>query len=411
MVSPEGPARGWQWFGWSVGLAVLVQLALFAYATAPGLAGTGDSGFYLHAANTLRTTGHLLNPDGSAYRYWPPLYPVLLALGGSMGAARLLHGLCLLLSLLSWSWLGRRILPPAVASVLPWALALSTPWLVVSKFVWGETVFLALAAAYVAALFQWLRKPQGQWWALVTGLGFLLPLHRTPGFFLLAGIGLGLLFEYRKLQPKMRFWLLAHFVISLLGGIAWHFYALLVAAPSVYKLNRGWFQFFDSAADYGFVLSRWLLPVRAAWRPEWPVVWAIAMVAILGWLWPRPLSRAAAPQLESPADTEYAAATVWARALPRTVWICLVFFVLMLLISTTFTRSASGLYDSERYASVLFGPVVLLVLHRVGRAWNSGMLPRWLLLGGLALWLAFAAGRAGSNAISLHKLPVLAWPR
>ena len=70
---------------------MLVQLALFAWATAPGLAGTADSGFYLHAAGTLRTAGRLLHPDGTAYRYWPPLYPVLVALGGSLGALRLLH--------------------------------------------------------------------------------------------------------------------------------------------------------------------------------------------------------------------------------------------------------------------------------------------------------------------------------
>ena len=44
--------------GWVVGVGVLVQLALFAYATAPGLAGTSDSRLYLHAAHTLRATGH-----------------------------------------------------------------------------------------------------------------------------------------------------------------------------------------------------------------------------------------------------------------------------------------------------------------------------------------------------------------
>ena len=89
---PEGEQR---WFGWSVGLAVLAQLALFAWATAPGLAGTSDSGFYLHAAGTLRTACRLLHPDGTAYRYWPPLYPALVALAGSLAVVRVLHGVCL----------------------------------------------------------------------------------------------------------------------------------------------------------------------------------------------------------------------------------------------------------------------------------------------------------------------------
>ncbi len=404
-----GPERAPWWLAWSAGLALLVQLALFCAATGPGLAGTSDSVFYLHAAGTLRTAGRLLNPDGSAYRYWPPLYPALLALGG-MGAVRLLHGLCLALSLAAWSWLGRRLLPWAVAAVLPWALALSTPWLVVSKFVWGETVFLALFAGYAAALFWWLHTRRGPWWALATGLGFLLPLQRTAGFFLLAGVGLGLLLEWQKVLPRQRKQLFGHFGVSIVGGIVWHFYALLLAAPSVYRLNRGWPQFFSSAADYGFVLMRWLLPVRAAWRPEMAAFWALALPGLLAWLWPRP-PLAVAESADAGPDTT----SPWPHAFPRVLWMGISIFVLILLISTTFTRSASGLYDSERYASVLFGPVLLLALHRLHGVliWSRRAVvrwPRWLLRGALGLALAYAAGRAGSNAASLRKLPALAWP-
>ena len=107
--------------------AGLLQLALFGYATAPGLAGTGDSRYYLHAAQTLRDTGLLLNPDGTPYRYWPPLYPVLLRAAGSLVGIRGLHGACLLGSLLLWSWLGRQVLPPRRALAVPVLLALSTP--------------------------------------------------------------------------------------------------------------------------------------------------------------------------------------------------------------------------------------------------------------------------------------------
>ncbi|WP_210518971.1 hypothetical protein [Hymenobacter terricola] len=397
-----------RWFWWSVGLAALVQLALFATATGPGLAGTGDSGYYLHAAGTLRTAGHLLNPDGSAYRYWPPLYPALLALGGSLGAARLLQGSCLVISLLAWSQLGRSLLPRAVAVVLPWALALSTPWLLVSKFVWAETVFLALFAGYAGALFRWLRIRRAGWGALATGLGVLLPLQRTAGFFLLAGVALGLLPEWRKLLPKQRLLLVAHFAISVVGGILWHFYALLVAAPSVYRLNRGWAQFFDSAADYGFLVGRWLLPVPAAWRPEVPVLWALGLLGLLAWLWPRP------PRALEVAPG-FGPVSPWLAAFPRVVWMSVFVFILLMLISTTFTRSASGLYDSERYASVLYGPVLLLALRRLGGALaakNSAprRWPQLLLLGIMGIFVAYAAGRSGSNALSLRKLPVLMWP-
>ncbi|MFC7669688.1 hypothetical protein ACFQT0_21700 [Hymenobacter humi] len=243
MLSSTVPEGGRRWFGWSVGLAVLAQLALFAWATAPGLAGTADSGFYLHAAGTLRTAGRLLHPDGTAYRYWPPLYPVLVALAGSLGALRLVHAVALALSVVAWSKLGRRLLPLRASLVLPWALALSTPWLVVSKFVWGEAVFLVLVAGYVLALFQGLHTWRGSWWALATAVGFLLPLQRTAGFFLLAGLAVGLLLQHKQLGLKQRMFVAGHFALTGLGGVVWHFYALLLAAPSVYKLNRGWAQF------------------------------------------------------------------------------------------------------------------------------------------------------------------------
>jgi hypothetical protein len=385
-----------------VGLAALVQLALFAAATAPGLAGTSDSGFYLHAAGTLREAGRLLNPDGSAYRYWPPLYPALVALMGSPSGVRVLHGACLVASLVAWSRLGRWLLPGPGAAVLPWAVALSTPWLVVSKFVWGEVAFLALFAGYAGALFQWWRTRQGGWFALAAGLGFLLPLQRTAGFFLLAGVGAGLLLETRK-QPKQWAPLTGHFALTVLGGLAWHYYALLLAAPSVYKLNRGWPQFFSSAADYGFVLSRWLLPVKAAWRPELSLLWALALVGILMLLWPQ---RPRGPVAESPSGNELPSATRFLRVL----WTSTVVFVLLLIISTTFTRSAAGLHDAERYASVLFAPVVVLAVHRVaGQAGRPGLpqLARLVVMGVVGFWLLYSAGRAVSNVAALRKLPPL----
>ena len=90
-------------------------------------------------------------------------------------------------------------------------------------------------------------------------------------------------------------------------------------------------------------------------------------------------------------------------------------FVLLLLVSTTFTRSASGLYDSERYASALVGPVWLLALH-AGTAletWAAKRGRQWLRYGLMALLglsLAYNAARAVGNVRALRQLPALAWP-
>ena len=402
-------ARARRWLGGATALALLVQLALFATATAPGLAGTSDSAYYLHAAQTLRATGHLLNPDGSAYRYWPPLYPVLLRLCGSLAAIRGLHGLCLLGSLLLWSWLGGRILPARRALALPILLALSTPWLLVSKFVWAESGFLLLFAAYAVLLFQALRTGQAAWWGAVTAAGFLMPLQRTLGLFLLAGVGAGLLLgQWRRLAVWSRFWLVLHLAASVAGGVVWQWYALQIG-PSRYHPGRGWAQLLSSAADYGFVLSRWLLPLPTAGRMLLPhVVWAVVLLGLFGLLWPRRSLRIGPAYIipgPTPATSaaEQQGAEVVRQMLLRTLWSTALTLVVLVAALTVFAQSAAGIHDAERYASVLFAPIIMLAL----AAWPARA-PHWLGNFLVVAWLIMAALRVGHVALDFRRLPPIA---
>ena len=401
--------------GWLGLVGVLVQLGLFMYATAPGLAGTSDSRLYLHAAQTLRDTGQLLHPDGSPYRYWPPLYPLLLAGVGSLAGIRLLHGAALLGSLLLWSWLGRQLLPRRRVLLLPLLLALGTPGLLVSKFVWAECVFMLLVAAYVAALLQWLRSARAGWAALATVVGVLLPLQRTLGLFLLAGVGVALLLStWRHLAARSRGLLLLHLLLCGLGGMLWQAYALLaVAAPSRYHPPRGWAQLLSSAADYGFVLGRWLLPLPASVRVALPnALWTAALFGLFAALWPRPQrwqpveALVASTPEAGPGNTAFRAPhglSFGPQLVREVLWAAAVALVALVAGLTVFAQSAAGVHDAERYASVLFGPVVILVL----AAWPARA-PRWLGAGLLGLWLLGLAFRAGRVADDLRRVPPLA---
>lgn len=409
---PTGTARRLRPLAWAVlGVGVLVQLSLFTYCTAPGLAGTSDSRLYLYAAHTLRATGHLLHPDGSPYRYWPPLYPVLLAAAGSLGAIRLLHGAALLGSLLLWSWLGRQLLPSRRALLLPLLLSLGTPGLLVGKFVWAESVFTFLVVAYLSALLCWLRSARGGWLALATVVGLLLPLQRTLGLFLLAGVGLALLLgTWRHVVARSRGLLLGHLLLSGLGGVLWQAYALVaLVAPSRYHPPRGWAQLLSSAADYGFVLGRWLLPLPALLRAAVPgALWAAGLLVLFAALWPRRQAAASAAfgspetrmaEMAWPATAKLGYSPLLMR---RVLWAAAVALVALVAALTVYAQSAAGVHDAERYASVLFGPVVILIL----AAWPA-RLPRWLGQLVLALWLLGLAFRAGHVAQDLRRVPPL----
>ncbi|WP_201980152.1 hypothetical protein [Hymenobacter rubidus] len=404
-------------FGAWLVAAGLLQLALFAYAAAPGLAVTSDSRLYLYAAQTLRDSGHLLHPDGTPYRYWPPLYPVLLRVSGSLAAIRVLHAGVQLGSLLLWSWLGRQLLPGRRGMLLPVLLALSTPWLLVGKFVWSECVFILLFGAYAAALFQWLRSGQGRWWWMLTAVGLLMPLERTLGLFLLAGVGAGLLLGQWRQLSRLRWLLLAlHLALSTVGGVLWQWYALH-AGPSRYHPSRGWGQLLSSGADYGFVLSRWLLPLPTASRVFLPeMLWALGLLALFGLLWPRwsepeatILNKAAAPDNAAGTTQSFGrpaaipAAFQPAQLLLGALWSASLTLVALVAALTLFAQSAAGIHDAERYASVLFGPVMLLSL----AAWPARA-PRWLGMVVSAGWLLTAALRVGHVAIELRKLTPLA---
>ena len=375
--------------------------------TQRGFGGTTDSKHYLWAAHTLRTSGRLLAPDGTPFRFWGPLYPMWLAVFYGTAGVRLLHGLALLVQLGLWARIGRWLLPPHRAAALAWAMALSAAVLVPAKFIWSETVFGALGAVYFYGLLAWLRTEKKGWLVLATAAGFLLPLQRTSGFFLLAGAGAGLLLTGRW-HTRWRA-LALHWLGCAAGGLAWNYYAELVAGPPVYQAVRGWAALGSSAADYGFVLTRWFLPLAASWTERWPWLWALVLPALLALLWPRPASSRAVAAVAQPQPQPQPGPPEQAVLRQRRLlWYAWLFSIIALLVATNLTRAHAGPHDAERYCAVLVGPVALLALAR----WPISSTERWRWLGRgvLACWLAYSAVRTGHNAQELSRRLPIVWP-
>ncbi|AYA36956.1 hypothetical protein D3Y59_07725 [Hymenobacter oligotrophus] len=346
-------------------------LGLFAYAYWPGPGTTSDSRYYISAARSFAAQGRLLNPDGSAYCWWGPLYPVLLApgVGHLKNWVGVLNGLSLLGCLGAWSWLGWQVVPKrAVTVVFTLALACATPWLATAKFVWSEPVFGLLFGLYVVSLHQYLQHNGPRWLLAATVLGVLLPLQRTSGLFLLVGMGLGLLLAYPNAWKRRRPALLLHGAACGLAALAWLIYARIVAPYPEFYRNKGWQGMREALADYGYVLVRWMVPVHQA---EWPKHW-VFLVLLLGAL----------------AGLLYLG---WQQShrLVRQLSVAVVVYLLIHIATTVASRSAGNVYDVERYCAVVYGPVLLVLATVVCGVAARRRWVVWLL----ALWLVYPAAR------------------
>lgn len=380
-------------YGWLVLVASLVALALYGYATGTGLALTSDSYHYLYAAETLRQKGQLLMPNGEPMRAWPPLFPVVLSVLGAPGAVRWLNGAALVGALVAWCAVGWQLLPAGRRWGLPLLLALGSPALVVSKFIWSEPLFNLLWASYFLVLLAWLRRGGWRLGALATVLGAVLPFQRLAGLFLLMGVGVGLLWPgtARRVRPG-RWAQLAHLAATAVGILLWQVRGELQSAlASRAGLAYTYTSPLQILGEYGFVLSRWLGPLPVPLLAAVPiVVWVLVLVVLLGLLWPRP-----APGSRTPTSS---GALVGARMLLA----ALVLTMVILTASATYGRTGSGLFEAERYLTPLYPPVVLLVL----LAWPAN--GRWAVKTGpylLMAWVLYQGVRATHNAQQLREMP------
>ncbi|OHX66881.1 hypothetical protein [Flammeovirga pacifica] len=226
-----------------------------------GIGLSHDSIFYFHAAESIADKGVMLNPDGTLFLLWPPLYPFLLSLLIDYYPINFI-----LLQIIGFYFvvyntlkLSENINDKKYRIVIFLSILLSTSLLMDYKFMWSEIVFLGLLSTYVNLFIDLDKKKiQSSHFLLLTLLGCLLPLQRTAMFFIWVGFFAYVIFEKRDQIKKY----ILHFTISGVLGVMWHVYSVIFNHSRADFEMGGWTSVVHNLSDYSFVFTRWFLPIN-----------------------------------------------------------------------------------------------------------------------------------------------------
>lgn len=363
---------------WIISLVLIISLQQYATYYAPGL--TFDSRQYISAAHSFSERGVFLTEDGNYYVVQPPLYPVVLSLGGdhTLTWASILNMICLVGTLWIMFLLGEALFHYSISRWLyQGSLAFGTPLLLIGNFVWSESLFLLLLTIIWYLLYQYYRHPSISyigWLILVTNL---LCLQRNAGIFFFLMALTVILFKKQKRH------IILYAALGGLGFMAWNTYVYQISSGSHNVANQAFFS--GMAKDYIAhipILTAWFFPGK--WGIPLFVIWGSAAIGFTYHLYKR--------KKWEPLQI---------RIMVAICWICITYIAF---IAAMWWELA--LWDIERYLSVIY-PLVMLAAFII---WDKlyaeiGYKKIKVFLVVLSmLWLCYPIVRTVKNVVFWHEV-------
>jgi hypothetical protein len=185
---------------------LLTALGLQLYVLSGHLGITHDSQEYLAAAMSFRELNELRGFNTDHFISWPPLFPILISLGGKAPIlwVSFLHMLCLSGSLMVFFKLGDQLgIKGPLKIFYQGSLAWGIPILMVHVFLWSEPFFIFLLGLKLLIFFKYLRKPSLHRILFLALLAFLLCMQRNAGIFFVAPLSVCIWFY----TPASKRWL------------------------------------------------------------------------------------------------------------------------------------------------------------------------------------------------------------
>lgn len=205
------PLESRQTFRWAMaGVGVAGVLVIVVATSRYGVGLSPDSANYLWAAKNLMLGLSLVSADGAPLTSWPPLYPVALAVLGTLGVepwdgARFLNAVAFgLLIYLTGLTLARTVRSRTLALLGAAGLIAAAPLVRIASTAWTETTFSLLLLAYATVVAEAARTGGRAAVAATCLASAALPMLRYIGAVpALTGAGL-LLFSPGRLRVSGR---------------------------------------------------------------------------------------------------------------------------------------------------------------------------------------------------------------
>jgi hypothetical protein len=255
---------GYKIFLFWTALAVILYYRLIG----DGLFLTDDSLNYLAASISFRKELNFMGEDGSFYTYWPPLYPMILALLGRNTIILLpfLHIFCfIVLSYLYFLIIKKHIINHTLGHILFVVLIFSVNTSIQVIFLWSELFFILLMLGYLKSLITYIDHRKGKFLILSIFLGNLMILQRHAGVFILGGSFIFLLVHV-QLSVKEKLTTILSLSCCLILFIIWRIYLYLYIPPeyeSIKQINLSglWKSIFWMVSNLGYNMIPMSRPV------------------------------------------------------------------------------------------------------------------------------------------------------
>lgn len=247
-----------------IGFAVLGAFLIFLRSSKYGLGTTSDSAAYLAAAQNLSLGQGFTVYSGEPYRFWPPLYPVLLTLLRPLlipvEAARLLNMLCFsAVIFVAGRWLYMRV-RSSVAALGTIAILVAIPLVEVSTFAWTEILFILFVMLTLLNLEKFLFAPSARSLACITFFTTCAVLTRFIGIALIGVTAVTLLLFWQTSFRRRVGWMMVSAAFTAFPLSLWLLHTYNVSStllgertPSPFSVSENLYRSLDT-------ISAWFLP-------------------------------------------------------------------------------------------------------------------------------------------------------